>query len=84
MKSEKEKVESARKFVSQFVPLAVNYDAACEIALINIDTILANKPTYSYWDTHNDELPSAETYWNEIRDGVILLKNGFVICTTND
>ena len=43
---------------------------AIECASIAVDEILSTNPSYIYWDTYDDETPSAVTYWNEVKSEI--------------
>ena len=36
-------------------------------ALIAVEEILEAQPSYRYWDTYDDETPSAIIFWNEVK-----------------
>jgi hypothetical protein len=48
---------------SEFVRL----QRAKQSALITVEEILEAQPSYRYWETYNDETPSAITFWNEVK-----------------
>lgn len=48
---------------SEFVRL----QRAKQSALITVEEILEAQPSYMYWDTYDDETPSAITFWNEVK-----------------
>ena len=37
-------------------------------AKIAVDEILESQPSYRYWDTYDDETPSAITFWSEVKN----------------
>jgi hypothetical protein len=41
--------------------------SSIKLALIAVNELLEAKPSYRYWDTHDDETPSAITFWNEVK-----------------
>ena len=43
------------------------YEECIEIALLMVDKILEEGPTRIYWDTYDDETPSAVTVWSEVK-----------------
>jgi hypothetical protein len=64
-KEVKLKAETLLKEISFKAPL--HYEECIELALLIVDKILAEQPTYKYWETHDDETPSAVTVWNEVK-----------------
>ena len=66
------KVENLLKEISFKAPL--HYEECIEIALIMVDKILEESPTKIYWDTYDDETPSAVTVWGEVKAELISLK----------
>lgn len=48
---------------------------AIEHSLITVNEILKSVPSRRYWDTYNDEIPSAITFWREVKDELELLNN---------
>ena len=42
-------------------------DFAKDCALIAVDEILNSIPSRRYWDTYDDETPSAITFWQEVK-----------------
>ena len=79
--------EKARKLVFDIYPRLVpsnqllaeyfygydRFSTAKRLALITVEEVLESIPSYKYWDTHNDETPSAITYWNEVKDEIGVL-----------
>ena len=59
------KAENLLKEISFKAPL--HYEECIEVALIVVDKILEETPTRIYWDTYDDETPSAITVWNEVK-----------------
>ena len=37
------------------------------LALMGVNELLEAQPSYRYWDTYDDETPSAITFWNEVK-----------------
>lgn len=50
------------------------YEECIEIALLIVDKILEEGPTKIYWDTYDDETPSAVTVWREVKAELEALK----------
>ncbi len=48
---------------------------AIEHSLITVNEMLKSVPSRRYWDTYNDETPSAITFWREVKDELELLNN---------
>ena len=44
---------------------------AKECALISVNEILNESPSKRYWDTYDDETPSAITFWEEVKTEII-------------
>jgi len=40
---------------------------AVKCAKILVEEIIESCPSYKYWDTYDDETPSAITFWNEVK-----------------
>ena len=59
------KAENLLKEIS--LKASLNYEECIEIALLISDKILDEIPTKTYWDTYDDETPSAITVWCEIK-----------------
>jgi len=38
-----------------------------KMALIMVEQILESQPSFKYWETYDDETPSAITFWNEVK-----------------
>lgn len=68
------KAENLLKEISFKAPL--HYEECIEIALLMVDKILEESPTRIYWDTYDDETPSAITVWNEVKTELEALSNG--------
>ena len=66
------KAENLLKEISFKAPL--HYEECIEVALLMVDMILEESPTRIYWDTHDDETPSAITVWNEVKTELEALK----------
>lgn len=43
---------------------------AKKCALIAVDEILNSVPSRRYWDTYDDETPSAIIYWKEVKQEI--------------
>jgi hypothetical protein len=43
---------------------------AKQCALITVEEILKAQPSYRYWETYDDETPSAITFWNEVKEEI--------------
>ena len=41
--------------------------SSIKLALIAVNELLEAQPSYRYWDTYDDETPSAITFWNEVK-----------------
>lgn len=41
--------------------------SSIKLALIAVNELLEAQPSYRYWDTYDDEIPSAITFWNEVK-----------------
>lgn len=48
---------------------------AKECALISVNEILNELPSKRYWDTYDDETPSAITFWEEVKTEIINYEN---------
>jgi hypothetical protein len=46
----------------------VSGDASVQCVIICVDEILNEVPSKRYWDTYDDETPSAITYWVEVKE----------------
>ena len=46
---------------------SMNKHRAKQCAKIAVDEILNTQPSYRYWDTYDDETPSAITFWQEVK-----------------
>jgi len=66
------KADNLLKEISLKAPLF--YDECIEIALLIVDKILEENPTKTYWDTYDDETPSAITVWSEVKNELEALK----------
>lgn len=66
------KTENLLKEITLKAPLF--HEECIEIALLIVDKILEEGPTKIYWDTYDDETPSAVTVWSEVKDELIALK----------
>lgn len=66
------KAENLLKEISFKAPL--HYEECIEIALLIVDKILEENPTKTYWDTYDDEAPSAITVWSEVKTELKALK----------
>ncbi len=71
-KEVKLKAENLLKEISFKAPL--HYEECIEIALLMVDKILEENPTKTYWDTYDDETPSAITFWREVKSELEALK----------
>lgn len=43
---------------------------AKQCALICVEEILNESPSKRYWDTYDDETPSAITFWQEVKEEI--------------
>lgn len=68
----KEKTENLLKEISFKAPL--HYEECVEVALLMVDKILGEQPTLVYWNTYDDETPSAVTVWSEVKSELEKLK----------
>lgn len=59
------KVETLLSEISFKAPL--NHNERIDIALLMVNMILGENPRRIYWDTHDDETPSAITVWNGVK-----------------
>jgi hypothetical protein len=66
------KAETLLEEISFKAPL--HYEECIEVALLIVDKILEENPTRIYWDTYDDETPSAVTVWNEVKSELEALK----------
>ena len=66
------KAENLLKEISFKTPL--HYEECIEIALLMVNKILEESPRRIYWDTYDDETPSAITFWNEVKTELEALK----------
>ena len=66
------KAETLLKEISFKAPL--HYEECIEVALLIVDKILEESPTRIYWDTYDDETPSAVTVWNEVKSELEALR----------
>jgi hypothetical protein len=66
------KAETLLKEISFKAPL--HYEECVEVALLIVDKILEESPTRVYWDTYDDETPSAVTVWSEVKNELEALK----------
>lgn len=41
--------------------------SSIKLALMGVNELLESQPSYRYWDTYDDETPSAITFWNEVK-----------------
>ena len=68
----KSKAENLLKEIS--FKASLHYEECVEIALLIVDKILEESPTRIYWDTYDDETPSAITVWGEVKSELEALK----------
>lgn len=66
------KTENLLNEISFKAPLY--YEEQIEVALLMVDKILEENPTKIYWDTYDDETPSAITVWGEVKNELEALK----------
>lgn len=45
----------------------MTYKSAVKCAKLEVNAILETNPSVKYWDTYDDETPSAITFWNEVK-----------------
>lgn len=62
-----EKNELDNETIHYNVENEVEKESAIKCAKILVDEILESQPSYKYWDTYDDETPSAITYWNDVK-----------------
>lgn len=53
----------------------IEKESAIKCAKILVDEILESQPTYKYWDTYDDETPSAIIFWNEVKTELDVLSS---------
>ena len=63
-----ERNELDNETIQYNVDYEVKKESAIKCAKILVDEILESKPSYIYWDTYDDETPSAITFWNEVKN----------------
>ena len=66
------KSENLLKEISFKAPL--HYEECIEIALFLVAKVLEENPTRIYWDTYDDETPSAITVWSEVKSELEALR----------
>lgn len=49
------------------VEYEVKRESAIKCAKILVDELLESQPSFNYWNTYDDETPSAFTFWNEVK-----------------
>ena len=64
----KAKKIKAIELVQKFYSIGANECKQC--ALIAVDEILNECPSKIYWNTYNDETPSAVTFWQEVKQEI--------------
>lgn len=52
------------------VILERDWKTAKQCALIAVYEILESQPSRRYWDTYDDETPSASIYWQEVKQEI--------------
>jgi hypothetical protein len=73
--------EKAEELINFYRVLLMNEDTDCgneilctmiaiKCDLKNVDEILESQPSYKYWETYDDETPSAFTYWEEVKQKI--------------
>jgi len=67
--------EKAQELFTKFSSNTVHYDAAKQCAIIAVDEILNSIPSSGYWHTYSVEIPSAITYWQEVKQELENFKN---------
>jgi len=75
------KAETLLKEISFKAPL--HYEECIEVALLIVDKILEETPTRIYWDTYDDETPSAITVWNEVKSELEALSQHLQVTVAN-
>lgn len=45
-----------------------DWEIAKLLAQVAVNEILESQPSYRYWDTYEDETPSAIVYWQEVKE----------------
>lgn len=66
------KAENLLKEITLTAPLF--HEECIDIALLMVDKILEENPTRIYWDTYDDQTPSAITVWGEVKAELQALK----------
>lgn len=62
-----EKNELDNEITHYNVENEIEKESAIKCAKILVDEILKVQPSRKYWDTYDDETPSAITFWNEVK-----------------
>lgn len=60
--------DKAKSLVEKFIVAGCLFANAVECAKIAVDEILKESPSKRYWDTYDDEQPSAITFWQEVKN----------------
>lgn len=73
METAKDKAKSlVEKYIKELPSEYLHYDEietlAIECAKIAVDEIIKESPSKRYWDTYDDEQPSAITFWQEVKN----------------
>jgi hypothetical protein len=68
--------EKAKEMVNKFyyyvesISESQQQENAKNCALIAVDEIIKESPSKIYWQTYDDETPSAITYWQEVKEEI--------------
>ena len=63
--------EKAKELVLKFAFKGAQHEGeAKSFALIAVDEIINESPSKIYWQTYDDETPSAITYWQEVKEEI--------------
>ena len=65
--------EKALRITLNYYNISASWKLSKQYALIAVDEILESQPSYRYWDTYDDEEPSAVTFWKEVKNEIKLL-----------
>lgn len=61
-----ELVEKYRSTITSFLSDEMKDRNAIQCAILAVEDIIESIPSKRFWDTYNDETPSAITYYNEV------------------
>ena len=57
-----------------YSPNNLSHIGGKECALICVDEILKHNPSYAFWQTYDDETPSAVTFFGEVKTAILNYK----------